>query len=295
MKLVVGIYGSRKPKQESSGAILDWQNWVIEKVGVPTHVEGRFCGDPGGLKPDKAYTFRRYHSRFDEQIATGNVELLTLTAMKSRPKGYIAFEWDWTASFGFGEGSTGGGPISALGVVLGLGRQSASELTYQYVQAVIPKLCTEYGFAATMPQEFMPAGYAIGLACGGAPKELRFDANAWMSFARKECGKTLRNVFGYNILNSRHLNIDIGGQPLRAWIIKEAYRGRLEPLNGDLFIWTFQQDDDREAFLQWDFAPVVRVREELEQYQLFPWQRLVEQERATAQARDKRDRTTKGR
>ena len=55
-------------------------------------------------------------------------------------------------------------------------------------------------------------------------------------------------------------------------------RGRIESMGKGQFIWTFQEGDDKKAFLAWDYPPVVRVREELKQYEIFPWQKLIRQQ-----------------
>jgi len=91
------------------------------------------------------------------------------------------------------------------------------------------------------------------------------------------CGEVVRNVYGYNILNAKHLELAVGRQKLREWIADADYRGRIEPLDDGLFLWTFREGDDQEAFLYWRYPPVVRVREELMKHHLFPWQRLLEE------------------
>jgi len=134
-------------------------------------------------------------------------------------------------------------------------------------------IATGYGFATTMPQDFMPAGYAIGLACGGAPEQFIYDANAWRRYARKECDKSLRNVFGYNILNDAHLTLDVQGSPLTSWVSAGPERGQIQALSDGLHLWTFQEIDPH-GYLQWDCPAVVAARQQLKNHKLFPWQRL---------------------
>jgi hypothetical protein len=66
----------------------------------------------------------------------------------------------------------------------------------------------------------------------------------------------------------------VGGQRLGDWIAASGDRGRLEPQDDGLILWTFQEGDDEEAFLRWDYPPVVAVREQLKEYKIFPWQHL---------------------
>jgi len=131
-----------------------------------------------------------------------------------------------------------------------------------------------------MPKLFMAGGYAIGLASGELPEDMIDDCNAWSRFSGKECDRTLRNVYGCNILNAKHLNISVGDQRLDDWIEGSAGRGHVEPLGDGLFLWTFQEGDDQDAFLKWDYPQVVQVREELKRHDIFPWQQFRrEQER----------------
>jgi len=271
MKLLVAFYGRNQP-DDSAAALVEWQRWVAESFGDATHLWATFAMKPEGLRNDKAYGIARYKAALDDQVARGNVTHLTLTSMASNPKGYIAFEWDWTATLGLADERFG--PIFVVGLDVGENRGIGCGLAERCESIATPMIGSEYGFAATFPQDFMPAGYAIGLACSGADEAFVYDANAWTRFAGKECGRSIRNVFGYNILNPKHLDIDVGGQRLESWIRTSSDRGRLEPHEYGLILWTFQEGDDQAAFLHWDYPPVVAVREDLKRHRIFPWQRL---------------------
>lgn len=273
MKLVVAHYGRQIP-QAPVAALAEWSDWVAKHMGAETHLTANFMSSVDGLKDGEAYRSEKYRAAVDAELERGNIAQLTLTSMRSKPKGYVAFEYDWTALLDVTAERFGPACILVLNAD---GKQSdlaVDELFDAYGTLAKRAVATGYGFAAVMPQDFMPVGYAIGLACGGAPEEFVYDANAWRRYARKECNESLRNVFGYNVLNPRHLEIDVGGQRLGDWIAATGDRGRLEPQDDGLFLWTFQEGDDEEAFLRWDYPPVVAVREQLKEYKIFPWQYL---------------------
>lgn len=271
MKMMIAVYG-KSPTEAVPRSFIAWKQWIGEKLGLPTHIEGTFVSPSKGVKNDNAYKYKRYHSQFDEEVKNENVKMLTLTSMSSKPKGYIAFEWDWTARLGITDNRHG--PVAILGVDVGDYIPSNLEFIDQYVQLVTPLIDAKYGFVVVMPQTYMPAGYVIGLACKGAGEKFVYDANSWRRFARKECDQSIRNIFGYNILNSKHLDILVGGQRLEEWIQASSNRGKIKPLNDGLYLWTFQEEDCKNEFLLCDYGSVISVRETLSQYQIFPWQRL---------------------
>jgi hypothetical protein len=272
MKIVVAHYGRQVPS-DPTGALTEWTGWVAEHLGVETHLTASFLGSVEGRRDGKAYRADKHRTALDAEVERGNVAQLTLTSMVSKPRGYMAFEYDWTALLDVTTERFG--PVCVL--VLDTNAKhidlDVDVLVDAYGVLARRMINTGYGFAAAMPGEFMPIGYAIGLACGGAPDEFVYDANAWRRYAQKECDRSLRNVFGYNILNEAHLSLDICGERLGDWVFSGSGRGQINPLSGDLHVWTFREVDP-DGFLQWDCPAVVAVREKLKQLRIFPWQRL---------------------
>lgn len=277
MKFIIGLYGQQRPGRKMADSLRIWREWILSRFGNPTHISGEFVIEPAKMKENKAYSFAKARSRFDEQLSGDNLTSLGLTSMASRPDGSIAFKWDWDAEFVYRDRSW----TASLGCDLSSRRSDWLMLADECRRVVSECMGIEYGFVALMPEEHMPNGYVIGLAAGGFGKDgcwedFIVDANAWRRFARDECGHSIRNAFGYHILNSRHLGIPVAGQRLEDWIKASDSRGRLEPLEGGLFAWTFQEGADQETFLHWNYPPVVRVREELKQHHVFPWQKLLD-------------------
>ncbi|MEQ8790378.1 MAG: hypothetical protein RIC55_29050 [Pirellulaceae bacterium] len=272
MKLVVAHYGRQVPENPIA-ALTEWSDWVAEHIGAETHLTANFLVSADGHKDGEAYRSDIHKATLCAELERGNVAQLTLTSMASKPSGYMAFEYDWTALLDVTTGRFGPACVLVLDADEQQSTSDLSALCDAYGVLARRLINTGYAFIAAMPQDFMPIGYSIGLACGGAPEEFVYDANAWRRYARKECDRSLRNVFGYNILNDAHLNLDVGGEPLEAWVSSGSGRGQITPLSGDLHVWTFQKADPS-GFLLWDCAAVVAVREQLKQHRFFPWQRL---------------------
>ncbi len=276
MRCVTAHYASQVPTNPVA-ALTEWLAWVAEHMGKETHLAGYFKHPAAGLKCGRAYrSGKSRRKKLDAELARGNIVELELTLM-TKPEGYIAFEYEWAAVVNVTLDRLG--PFCALAWETAVRQRDASlpgvvDILDAYGRLTRCMMQTRYGFAAIMPQRFMPMGYAYGLACGGAPTEFVYDANSWTRYGRKECDRVLRNVFGYNILNRDHLDIDVGGQRLEDWIRSSGDKGRLEPVEGDLFTWTFKGDDDNDSFLHWDYPPVVAVRRQLSERKLFPWQHL---------------------
>ena len=284
MILINAHYGENRPGNKAA-ILLEWKQWVLRQLGPPTELSASFIERPDGLKEQKSYRNKKYQDMLVDEARKGNVSLLQMISMATTPKGYKMFDWDWEVTIGVADMLNG--PICTLGIDLKQLQQEPPFLIQEYEKLSRPILGTEYGFAAIMPREFMPAGYAIGLGCTGATEEIGDDAASWGRGARKECGHVIRNVFGYNVLNSKHLDIDVGGVRLEDWIGVSADRGRIEPLGDGLFLWTFQHGEDQMDFLQWDYSPVVKVREELQKFNIFPWQKFRERMKISPKIEEK--------
>jgi len=278
-QVVVSIYG--ESVSLTFGSLRNWWNemeaWATELKVPPNEISGGFKQKPKGLVSHNGYELARYRSRFIKQLETENIEGLEL--MRVWPEGgYKTVDWDFIGLYGRDRFTD---TRFVVGIDVDRLRDLPGASVQSFSQEVIRRsrryINTQYGLAVSMPRLFMAGGYAIGLSSRELPDDMGWDANAWGRFSAKECDHTLRNVYGYNILNAKHLDIAVGGQRLEDWIKVSNDRGRLDPLPGNLYLWTFQKGDDEEAFLAWDYPPVVRVREELKKYEIFPWQKLSRQ------------------
>jgi len=249
---------------------------IAHDIGAkPGIIEGEFKRRPKGLRENHIYQLPSHRPRFTQEIEAGNVTYLNIKELSS-VGGYVASDWRFYATLGLCETTSGSyHVVHSLGLALGAGGIGASVALVDFCD----QCCVEtrglmepqYGLAVIMPKKFLPGGYVIGVG-GEGPDELVMDATAWMDLAC-ECPRRLRNVFGYNILGAPHLDIPVGEKRLADWIRASKDRGRIDDLGGGLFLWTFQEGDGTDEFLQWNYPPVVAVREELKRHQVFLWQR----------------------
>jgi hypothetical protein len=303
-QLITSIYGD--PENPTSALLEDWwdktEAWAVALGVPPNELSAKFEQKPKGVVACHGYNLTKYRNRFQKELEANNIHSLDLTTLMCEWK-YKALDWDFEAMFGQDESA---GMIFAIGIDLEKLHFNSRLSPLIFVADAMHQsgryLSAQYGFAVSMPRNFMAGGYALGVAAE-MPDEMVYDTNAWSRFSGKECGRTLRNVYGYNILNSKHLDIDVGGTRLEDWIKSGGgRRGRIEPLDvslsrgesplgmapidrsqkagsaGGLFLWTFQEGDDQEKFLWWNYPRVVAVREELKRFKIFPWQRLFEEE-----------------
>lgn len=251
----------------------DIEHWA-KKLGMPiTDLEGSIVASQANGTDKGAYEQTEDRIRFSRALELGTARGMSLQSMPSK-RAYRMTDWRFMGHYGedFGTGATFMVGIDNSSLAADA-KCSALEFVDEVMQRSTKYVAGDSGFAFVMSRYSMPAGYVLGIA-GELPQDLVYDCTAWRRFAGKECDHSIRNVFGYNILNTKHLNIDIGGRRLEEWIKASAGRGRIEPLKGGLFLWTFQEGDDQEKFLWWDFPPVMAVRDELKKFRVFPWQRL---------------------
>ena len=254
------------------------ETWANELKVPLNEISEEFRQKTKGLVSHNGYKLAKYQNRFAEQLEVNNMEGLEL--MRLWPEGgYRTADWDFIGLYGRDRSTD---TRFVVGIDVDRLRDLPGASPQGFSQEVIGRsrryLNAQYGLAVSMPRLFMAGGYAIGLPSRELPDDMGWDTNAWSRFSAKECDHTLRNVYGHNILNAKHLDIAVGGQRLEDWIKASNEHGRFEPLGERLFLWTFQEGDDQGAFFAWDYPPVVRVREELMRYEVFPWQRLVRQE-----------------
>ncbi len=281
-QLLVALFGD--PSAFDGAILAKWwgesETWARVLGTAPNEIAGSFKCKPKGLTGNKGYPLVRYRAHFEKELAAENVECLALTRL-ARNWRMKAYDWEFETQFAYHE-------TRAITLYTGVGvdclRDASTHSPLAFAEEASDRgagyfLC-KYGFAVVMPRDFMVTGYISGLASDALPEEMVYDANQWSSFSDGEpgqsaCGRSLRNVYGYNVLNAKHLEIRVGGQPLQNWIKARRGRGRIEPWGEGLFLWTFQEGDDQGEFLRWDYPPVVRAREELKKHSIFPWQRFV--------------------
>lgn len=285
-QLAFGLYGTPSPMHP--GVLRQWwqemEAWADSMGIAPNEIAATFRTKPKGMITEHGYKLWRYRSRFERELAADNIEHLSLTTLEQGWE-YKALDWEFEAAYGRLDVPEG---VFSAGINLerlddSTNNISASAFAHEAIRRSRSYIDGEYGLALSMPCDFMPGGYVLGLSTSDLSSnaaEMSLDANAWSRYSggRPWCtdyDRTLRNVYGYNLLNAQHLGILVGDQKLKDWIKGADWRGHIEDLGQGVFLWTFQQGKDEEEFLRWDYPPVVRVRETLKEYDIFPWQRLL--------------------
>jgi hypothetical protein len=277
-KLVVAYFGGSGGAPLARRVVASWWAWtktVSQELGVPlTHIDAKFTDKVRGLRDQKPYDISNYEDRFRQQLECHNVQTLDLNALGD-PSGYIAFDWTITSSAGVDQQF---GSIALLGldmcVVAGWDRSDLVTFLHRTTDMALKVMQVDYGFAVVMPKQSAPSSYAMGIASRGSDERLVFDATAWRRFARRDCRKYLRNVYGWSLLSRDHLELDLKGIELKTWVQQTPKRGRLEPAGSTNVCWSFDDEAEGSDFLRWDFGPVIDARRDLEERGVFPWQQL---------------------
>lgn len=55
-------------------------------------------------------------------------------------------------------------------------------------------------------------------------------------------GSMLRMVYPINILNRKHLQLNVFGESLDKWILSNEFNGKLEKINDKLWVWIVDED-----------------------------------------------------
>jgi hypothetical protein len=257
-----------------------WQTtklWADEMTISTTHISAAFKIKPKGLTNYHVYKLSKFRSKIERELEEGNITYIELSNIQEHCSDVL--DWDFYASFGPSKGIF----IIDAGLRLRPGGPSPASFAVKTIIHSLNYSQCLYGFAVIMPRKLMPGAYVIGVASAELPDYLVFDADLWESGASSSCDRNLRNVYGLNLLGPKHLKIPVGGQTLEEWIASAPGRGRLQPFAKSYFLWTFQEENDDEAFLRWDCPSVVRVREELKKYRLFYWQDALDEEERMSQ------------
>ena len=244
-QLVTSLYS--ESGDVSPARLHEWwveiESWA-DKLGSPiSDIEGSVRSGRAEDGTEVVCELTEDRGQFAEALQHGSANALELQSM---PPGRCFRMTDWRLMAHYGEGF-GASVMFAVGIdrKLLLEQDGASGLSFagEVLQRSRAYINSRGGFATVMPRYSMPFGYALGIA-SELPQDMVYDCAAWRRFAGKECGRSMRNVFGYNILNQKHLKIDVGGQQLGDWVNAAGGRGRIEALAGGLFLWTFQEGDD---------------------------------------------------
>lgn len=274
-QFILALYGGKTSAAYQNETILRFMEWaksLAQQVGKPfTDFDCRFSSQYPGLTDKKCYSLKKKQGDLDAAIAEGNVCALSLHSLPTENSS-PAFDWQLTGYLGQDK--------SGLGALwFGFDMTILKEFDIKRIRELIEEALkvknglfdVAYGFGVIMPKSFCPSGYATGLVAE-APEELVYDANYWRRKIRKNCDELFRNVYGINILNSKHLSIKIGELPLTDWIDGSIEHGGLTALSKGLYLWSFEGLQEYPDFLLWDTGAVSRVRNVFKEHGLFAWQ-----------------------
>ena len=96
----------------------------------------------------------------------------------------------------------------------------------------------QYGIVYRRPFGSGPSAYAFCLGFG--PRLHSFDDNMtpWSFLMDHEAFVFLRNIYPWSILTQTQLDLRVGKERLKDWILKKPYRGGLSPFTDRMTLWT---------------------------------------------------------
>jgi hypothetical protein len=97
----------------------------------------------------------------------------------------------------------------------------------------------DYGYLFYMQRTCGPQFYHMGMSVHGDGRndEQKSNIGGWDSWLEHFKQPLLRDVYPYNFLSRRYLDLPVHGTTLRGWIEADASRGTLEPLNRGITTW----------------------------------------------------------
>jgi hypothetical protein len=278
-KLIASFYDavneSGRAAQIRAG--FEFANEIFDSFGLNiTNISCACLEERANIQKHKGYSYREMKLHILEELEKGNLAYLHVSHVPNVQGAYAAY--DWKVFIKIGTSTEAALASFQLGIdldCLDLSPQGSTLDGLLGVSTTMSQIITAgYGFATIMPREFLPAGYTTGLA-GRAPRKIVWDANSWARGAWKEFAARLRNVHGLNFVNRHHLLQKVGEQTLEEWITSSVDRGILTPWENNLHLWSFANTGEWPDFDRWDNPKIVSVRDELEQYDFFPWQQFV--------------------
>ncbi len=116
-----------------------------------------------------------------------------------------------------------------------------------FVRGALGGIRPAYGIGFVRERGRGPSLYGVGIGYGrelpefGPVAEELEEISRWGHTGKRErvyARGILRDVYPYNLLSTCHLERDVGGGTLRAWIAGDAGRGQLDTWSDELAMWT---------------------------------------------------------
>lgn len=116
-----------------------------------------------------------------------------------------------------------------------------------FVRRVLGGIRPVYGIGFVRERARGPSLYGVGIGYGrklvlsGPEREELSAISRWGHTGKRDRvydQGIVRDIYPYNLLSACHLEREIDGRPLQAWIADDIERGRLEPWSHGCVLWT---------------------------------------------------------
>lgn len=151
----------------------------------------------------------------------------------------------WSASYGFNTNDFGSFyHIDAQSD----GERSALSNYVAFFKEIALKTSATYGIVyqpASISKGFNYASGANFTSLYPYESSVKFNKEALGLYGgqKRYCDQFLRMVYEINLLNLKHLSIDVAGKPLRNWISESDNHGMLEKITESLAIWHVKEEN----------------------------------------------------
>lgn len=217
-----------------------WHNYAIktlEKLNLaPTYIGVYGKGWSGKYTDVKRTTSRLFTRKF------AGVESITFVVA---PSDSDAPAYDWNCYFMLFSKEDRG-----LELVICFDEKYINFLSLDFqniIKEISILLNVEYGTGYRRENIKGPSTYAMGAAEGIiSNSDEAILITKWYKegiFRGKYQEGYLRDIYPYNVLNLKHLNIKIEGVILKNWIDANAQNGNLTQISKDLWLWTVNQNE----------------------------------------------------
>ena len=136
--------------------------------------------------------------------------------------------------------------------ILSVGLEHVPDGVERILGFVLPRLQRihpGYGIGVLRPRNHWTYLFAMGIGYGGGWRYEGWEyeenrlTSRWIQGMNDEVWRegVLRDVYPYNLLTAAHLERDVGGVSLRAWIEAHPWRGRLEQHGAEYALWTVDE------------------------------------------------------
>lgn len=148
----------------------------------------------------------------------------------------------WLASFGYSTNEFGGFhhidmqcPIQDKKNILGFIRDFLSKIDFSYgIVYTFDEITNAYFYSS--------GGNLLTKFTNESPSAFKKETLRCLRGSESYKGSMLRMVYPINILNRKHLQLNVFGESLDKWILSNEFNGKLEKINDKLWVWIVDED-----------------------------------------------------